>query len=124
MEMTFDLLPKADTQLINKVEMFEQLIIEEATIENSTEDINNQLPLEPQVDVKTLHPSVPKGEHEPNSDYSKWFLIFETLISNLPNELKTQIQIISGLKYTHIWLAVTAIAVIGFLYLFFRKKIK
>ena len=130
--MTFDLLPKAVTQLINKVDNHEEAISEmlktdrifytdetRDVVEKPILDTDNQLLTEHQVDrPKTFTPSVFDEENQKQEDdYSKWLFLFETLISYIPDELKRLIQVIYGFHYTYIWLAVTTITVIGFLYL-------
>ena len=130
--MTFDLLPKAVTQLINKVDNHEEAISEKHktdrnfntderrdVVEKPILDTGNQLLTEHQLDrLKTFTPSVFDEENQKQEiDYSKWLLLFEALNNFIPEELKKQIQVICGIHYTYIWLAVTAITVIGFLYL-------
>lgn len=134
--MRFDLLLKAVTQLINKVDNHEEAVLEKLEtdrifntdetrdlVEKPILDTDNQLPTEHQVDrPKTFTPSVFDEENQKQEDdYSKWLFRFETLISYIPDELKKQIQTICGIHYIYIWLAITSITVIVFFYLSLRK---
>ena len=107
------------SHLVITTEKFVENIYNNGLSEKPIIDLVSELPLDLQVEVP---PSVPEGEKEPNTDYSKWFLLFELLISNIPDELKTHIQIMCGVKYIDIWFAITVITVIAFLYLFLKKN--